>query len=194
MTKILVMFMSAAVLATAMPARADLTWQDEKEICVLLDDALLTKPGYLTYWYHSPLPDNGLEVISAKLTVYAEGVDPGDKILISTLQKIWDPHVLGYLQPYVNNDGFNDGNNSSGDGCCEDGKVSATVFELDPEWLEGAKYVALVKGFTLCTPTMEATICRSVLDVTFVPAPGAALMGSVGLTALGWVKRRRSRR
>jgi len=197
-TKIMLAVVSAGLLAAAMPAWADPTWTDEQEICVKLDDALLTRPPYLTHWRHDPVPDNGLEILSATLTVYAEGVTEGDKVLISAL-KGFRPHVLGYLEPFEEN-GMNGllpnhvGNGDCGNGeCCDPSKVSKTTFDLDPEWLDDEKYVALVKSFTLCNPNTEVKICKSVLDVAFVPTPGAALMGFIGLTTIGWVKKRRRR-
>jgi len=102
--------------------------------------------------------------------------------------------VLGCLNPYED-DIKVDSIDFDGEDGYDGDTHRCTCFQLDPEWLASDsydKFYACVKGFKLCDPSECAYIEKACLEVTYapIPAPGATVLGALGLTMVGWFKRK----
>ena len=214
--RMMMVVVMAAILAMTLAARAEVTWKHCVKVDKKIDNALLTWAPWCTSWCvdRSDMSDIDSGMVCREGTLYnamatpyyiteawlgvcAYGVEPYEKVYVGMGCED-DGKVLGCLNPYedgikvdsIDFDG-EDGNNEDGN----DGGCSCTWFQLDPAWLTTdtyGKFYACVKGFKLCNPSECACIKKAWMKVTYaeIPAPGAAVLGAVGLTMVGWFKRK----
>lgn len=70
-----------------------------------------------------------------------------------------------------------------------------TTYTLDPTWLDTTQVCASLVWYNASgfyTNLDDAKIEWSDLTVTSIPAPGAILLGSIGVALVGWLRRRRT--
>ena len=199
----------AGVLAMTLAVQADVTWEKCVYVDEKIDNALLTRAPWSTSWkFDRSDINNGMTynqgtvydamgtpyyVTEAWLKVCAYGVEPYEKVYVG-MGYDGDGNMLGRLNPYEDNTQV-DGTNFDGKDGYDGNSLSCTYFQLDPKWLTTDtydKFYACVKGFKLCNPSQSAYIKSACMKVTYapIPAPPAALLGALGLTMVGWFKRK----
>jgi len=187
MLRILLTFLCGAILAITLPAHADVTWTDTRSIDLVMDNALLTIPPQWAHWEHTAAPaalhgtdGKAYEMVGAMLRVYAEDVNEGEHVAVICRDGEGAFHDLGELDVAGSTNGAT---------------VSESSFALDPTWLADADFYAYIKGVKLLRPDATCRISSSLLtaDYAHLPAPGAMLMGSIGLAMVGYLKRRAGR-
>ncbi len=194
-------FIALAILVFAGNAMAVITYgtfTDTRNIYRMYN--FVEGAGNSDIWYHdNPAETAGFStaeytgmaasgnIVDVELTIVVDDLDDLDTVNVFVKDihtAIW--HDVGDLT----NQGFVDWPQGpvAGAGGATPSHIMSTTFTLDPTWLNGLPVEIMFEAMG----SNDFEIETSTLTLTAIPAPGAILLGSIGVGLVGWLRRRRT--
>ena len=201
--KKLILILAAA--AMAVPAMAGMqVYKDVQDIYCELDNIpWIGGPKSITWGHQIPYkngcPNNNgsnhnnenandfhKKIKDIKLTIICDDLDYGDSAKVMVKDKYGQWNMLGNLNTTKR---YTLLSYKPGSGGWIKDNITYTHFDIDPHWLDSTMKVKARIGGGFLANVME--IEKSKLSVTMVPVPGSVLLGGIGLSVLGWAKKRK---
>jgi len=177
------------------------TFSETLNIYDIRTDASFFDPGYYAWEHTNPaiLPfgiystqdyanmcDDG-KIVEAKLTIVVDDLDKNDSVKVNIQDASGGWKELGHLNKMTCSDIFGV---DPGPGAHE-GHRTTTTFDLDPSWIDAELPVVVKLSGWLLNPN-QVEFESSTLTIKAVPVPGAGILGTLGVSIVGFLKRRRT--
>ena len=176
-------------------------YSERLDIYQVRTDFLLFDPGYVKWEHTNPavLPygtmteqgyadmcNNG-NITEAKLTIVVDDLDKDDSVKVAIKDACDNWQDLGYLNKMTFSDCF--GVIPGPD--AHAGHRTTTTFDLNPCWIDANLPVVVKLSGWLLNPN-QVEFETSTLSIKAVPVPGSILLSTLGMSIVGYLKRRKT--
>ena len=179
------------VIIAAVPALAiatDEEYTDTVDLYRILDNFQYTDSPIATSWEHNAVYTEGDEKIP--LTIYADDADEGHTVTVyarSSSQDQWEELGTLNTMTYLDNHGV-----YTGYGNPERDHLTSTTFYLEPSYIANGLYVETRLNPMWQEGEVRVEIERSILGVHHTPEPASLILGTLGMSLVGYLRRRKA--